>query len=57
VTSKWFEVVSTTATPAGDRQAPTGAAGLIFYSNLKKFVRVETNQDVVAQHRAPGLRD
>jgi hypothetical protein len=45
VTSKWFEVVSTTALPLETGKTP-GAAGLIFYSNLKKFVRVETNQDV-----------
>ncbi len=48
VTSSWFEVLSTTAIPAEASELP-GAAGMIFYTNVKRFIRIETDQDAAVQ--------
>lgn len=45
VTPSWFEVASTTAIPLETNKIPA-ATGMIFYSAAKKFVRVETDQEL-----------
>lgn len=49
VTSTWFEVLSTSPIPAEASKLPT-AAGMIFYTNVKRFLRVETDQDAAIQY-------
>ncbi len=48
VTSTWFEVLSTSSLPAEAGKLP-GASGMIFYTNVKRFVRVEVDQDAALQ--------
>jgi len=48
VTSTWFEVLSTSSLPSEAAKLP-GAAGIIFYTNVKSFLRVETDQDILVQ--------
>lgn len=45
VTDGFFEVVSTTALPDQTGIIPT-AAGMVFYSGLKRFLFIETDQEV-----------
>ena len=47
VTATWFEVVSTT--PLAAESATPGVAGIAFYSNGKRFLRVESDQDCVVR--------
>lgn len=49
VTSKWFEVVSAVALAAETGITPT-ATGMVFYTAAKRFLRVESDQDVVVQY-------
>ena len=48
VTTSWFEVTSTLPL-ALDVAAMPGATGLVFYSMAKSFIRIESDQPVVAQ--------
>lgn len=48
VTELWFEVVSTTAIPIETAKTP-GAAGMVFYTNAKRFLRIETTQEIVVR--------
>ncbi len=48
VTSTWFEVLSTSSLPSESAKLPT-ATGMIFYTNVKRFLRVEVDQDVALQ--------
>ncbi len=48
VTHLWFEVLSTSAIPAESSKTP-GATGLIFYTNSKRYVRIETDQEACVQ--------
>jgi len=48
VTSTWFEVVSSAAIPIQADIRPT-AAGLIFYSDGKRFVHLEADQEAVVR--------
>ena len=48
VTSKWIEVQSTTPL-AAETGATPGAAGMAFYSNSKRYLRVEFDQEVVVR--------
>jgi hypothetical protein len=47
VTSKWFEVTSTTPLVA-EAALPT-ASGMIFYTNAKRFIRIESDQESVVR--------
>jgi hypothetical protein len=44
VTPKWFEVVSTEPL-VNETAIQPGASGIAFYSQMKRFVRLETDQD------------
>jgi hypothetical protein len=44
VTSRWFEVVSTS--PLAQESGIPGATGMLFYRGAKRFVRVEADQEV-----------
>jgi hypothetical protein len=46
VTPTWFEVVSTDPLPVIETAVPT-AAGMIFYSTAKQFIKVEADQECV----------
>lgn len=48
VTSTWFEVISTTPIAAESGKLP-GAAGMSFFTDAKRFVHVEADQEAVAQ--------
>lgn len=48
VTPGWVEFLSTAALPVSEAATP-GAAGIVFYSAAKRFVRVEADQEVVAR--------
>ncbi|WNM70315.1 hypothetical protein [Myxococcus phage Mx1] len=48
VTSNWVEFVSTEALPLEQGVVP-GVGGLVFYSDAKRFVRVETDQEAVVR--------
>lgn len=45
VTPTWFEVFSTVAIPLEIAKVP-GVNGLIFYSNAKRYVRIEADQEI-----------
>jgi hypothetical protein len=47
VTPDHFEVVSTTPLPL--QAATPGAAGMVFYTDAKRFIRVETDQDAIVR--------
>lgn len=48
VTSTWFEVLSTTPIAAESGKLP-GAAGMVVYTDAKRFVHLEADQESVAQ--------
>lgn len=47
VTATWFEVISTSPLPL--QTATPGATGVAFYTKCKKFIRIESDQEVVAR--------
>jgi hypothetical protein len=49
VTSLWFEVIATLPLPSGVTALP-GAAGLQFYTNAKRYVRIEADQPCVIRY-------
>jgi len=48
VTPTWFEVISVASLPITETAVPT-TIGIIFYSNAKRFLRIETDQEAVVQ--------
>lgn len=48
VTPTWFEVVSTAALPVAETAVPT-ATGMIFYTNGKRFIKIEADQKSVVR--------
>ena len=48
VNPKWIQVTSTLPLPVAQLGTPT-AAGMIFYSNAKRFLKVEADQECVLQ--------
>jgi hypothetical protein len=48
VTSTWFEVLSTAAIPSESGVVP-GATGMVFYTDGKRFLHLEVDQEAVAQ--------
>jgi hypothetical protein len=54
VTSKWFEVTATKPLPTGVSATP-GDAGLQFYTNAKRYIRIEGDQQFVATLNGAAL--
>lgn len=54
VTQSWFEVIATSPIPLESAKIP-GAAGMVFYSSAKCWVRVETDQEIAL--RLNGVSD
>lgn len=48
LTSTWFEVVSSSAIPLETNKTP-GAAGIVFYVQAKRFLRIETTQEIAVR--------
>jgi hypothetical protein len=46
VTSTYFEALSTSALPVGVAATP-GASGIMFYTNAKRYLRIEADQECV----------
>lgn len=48
VTPGWFEIISTSALPVAETGAPT-ASGMLFYSNAKRFIKIESDQECIVR--------
>ncbi len=56
VTASWVEFVSTEALPLESSIQPT-ASGMVFYSSAKRFVRIETDQEIVVRFNGDALNN
>lgn len=49
VNPEWFEITSTAPLPVSVVATP-GVSGMTFYTNAKRYVRIETQQDIVIRY-------